>query len=215
MKKIFLFLLPALLLLTACSESDNSSTEYDNWKARNEAAFLDTLRMATQTIAAAKAQWGENWEQHCDWRTLRSYTLGTGAQATWKDSVAVRVIRTGTGSGTPLYTDTVSVVYVGRLMPTPQTPSGLLFDHSPHVNSLTSGYRPELASPVRFAVGNLVEGFSTALQHMYIGDRWRVFMPADMAYGSRSVGKVIPHSMLVFDLELRAYWRAGTRPDLP
>lgn len=211
-QNLFLFAF-VLLFLSSCSESDNTSTEYENWQARNEVAFIDTLRTATGAIAAAKAQWGDNWTKHCDWRTFRSYALGRGAKATWKDSVAVRILLSGTGSGTPLYTDTVRVVYVGRLMPTPQTPAGSVFDHSPLVNSLTKGYRPELAQPVQFAVGNLVEGFTTALQYMHIGDRWRIFMPADMAYGMRGVGKVLPHSMLVFDTELRTYWRAGSRPN--
>lgn len=212
MKQILFLLLATVGLLSACSEQENVSSEYANWQARNQAAFLDTLRTANAAIAQAKAQWGDDWQAHCDWRTFRSYALSAEAQATWKDSIAVRVLAEGKGSGMPLYTDTVRVVYVGRLMPTTENPKGLTFDYSGVTSDLTQAFHPQLGKPAKFAVSNVVEGFSTALQQMHIGDRWRLFMPAEMAYEGKASGKIPAYSMLVFDTELRSFWRVGSRP---
>lgn len=212
MKQILFLLLAVVGLFSACSEKENVSTEYANWQARNQVAFIDTLRTANAAIAQAKAQWGDDWQAHCDWRTFRSYALAEEAQATWKDSIAVRVLVEGQGSGTPLYSDTVRVVYVGRLMPTEENPKGLTFDYSGVTSDLTQAFHPQLAKPAQFAVSNVVEGFSTALQHMHIGDRWRLFMPAEMAYEGKSSGKVPAYSMLIYDTELRSFWRVGNQP---
>lgn len=212
MKHYFFLLLAIVGLFSACSEKENTSTEYANWASRNEKAFVDTLRLANAAIAQAKAQWGEAWAEHCDWRTFRSYALAEGAQATWKDSVAVRVLTKGMGSGMPFYTDTVRVVYVGRLMPTAETPKGLVFDHSGVTGDLTQAFHPQLGKPAKLAVSNVVTGFSTALQQMHIGDRWRLFLPAEMAYGAKATSKIPAYSMLIFDTELRSYWRVGSMP---
>ena len=53
----------------------------------------------------------------------------------------------------------------------------------------------------------LVDGFATALQNMHPGDRWEIWIPQQMGYGSagRSAsGSVIikPYTTLIFDLEV-------------
>ena len=210
MKQLLFLLLAAVGLLSACSEDDNTVSEYANWPARNITAFRDTLAQANAAIAAARATHGDAWTDHCEWRTLGSYTNLPTAKTSWRDSIAVRVLKTGTGSGTPLYTDSVRVIYVGRLLPTPQTPKGYVFDQSGLAGNVDEAFRPEYGQTARFAVRNLVEGFTTALQQMHIGDRWRLFLPADMAYGSASRTGIPGGSMLIFDVELRNYWRSGT-----
>ncbi len=38
---------------------------------------------------------------------------------------------------------------------------------------------------------------------MKVGDKWQVFIPADMAYGPRQMGPIIkPISTLIFEMEL-------------
>ena len=49
---------------------------------------------------------------------------------------------------------------------------------------------------------------------MHIGDRWRIYIPSDLAYGSNNLlgSSGIPaYSMLRFDVELKAYARVGTK----
>lgn len=212
MKKTLLLLVAVLGLWAACSDNENTSTEYANWSARNATAFVDTLRRANADIALAKSHWGNAWEDHCPWRVYASYTIAEGAKTTWRDSIAVRVQQVGTGSGHPLFTDTVRVAYVGRLMPTPETPAGYVFDYSGLTDQLDQAFLPEFLQTRKMGVGSSVEGFTTALQHMNIGDRWRIFIPADMGYGSTTQTKIPGGSMLIFDLELKHFWRPGHKP---
>jgi FKBP-type peptidyl-prolyl cis-trans isomerase FklB len=52
-------------------------------------------------------------------------------------------------------------------------------------------------------VANTIDGFSTALQHMSVGDYWRVYIPWELGYGTSGSGSTIPgYSVLVFDLAL-------------
>ena len=57
--------------------------------------------------------------------------------------------------------------------------------------------------PVEMTVGNVVNGFATALMQMHAGDRWRVYIPAALAYGGdKDNGAILPFSTLVFDVTL-------------
>ena len=53
-----------------------------------------------------------------------------------------------------------------------------------------------------FGVGGVVPGFSEALQLMKPGDRWLVFIPANLGYGASGRGPVPPNADLVFEIEM-------------
>ena len=174
MKRCFLLLfLPVILfMLGACSEKEEPNPEYANWAARNDAAFADSLRTARNAIAQARAKWGDAWKQHCDWRVLRNYIIGPNAKADSRDSVVVHCLQHGTGSGSPLSTDSVRVAYSGRLIPTANHTTGYLFDHSGTSSDSARIFDPMFAQTNKFAVQGVVPGFGTALQSMRIGDRF-------------------------------------------
>ena len=207
MKRCFLLLfLPVVLfMLGACSEKEEPNPEYANWAARNDAAFADSLRTARNAIAQARAKWGDAWEQHCDWRVLRNYILGPNAKADSRDSVVVHCLHHGTGSGSPLSTDSVRVAYSGRLIPTANHTTGYLFDHSGTSSDSARIFDPMFAQTNKFAVQGVVPGFGTALQSMRIGDRWRLILPSRLAYGETQVDRIPAHSTLIFDVELRSF----------
>jgi FKBP-type peptidyl-prolyl cis-trans isomerase FklB len=50
----------------------------------------------------------------------------------------------------------------------------------------------------------MIDGYTTALLHMHRGDYWRVFIPADLAYGEggNSSGSIPGYSVVIFDLTL-------------
>lgn len=56
--------------------------------------------------------------------------------------------------------------------------------------------------PSKFAVNRVVDGFSTALQHMHVGDKWEVWMPRNMGYGSTGNTGIPAYCTLVFEIEL-------------
>lgn len=52
-------------------------------------------------------------------------------------------------------------------------------------------------------VNGVIEGWQEALQMMKEGDKWRLYLPYDLAYGTRGAGPLIgPYSALIFDVEL-------------
>ena len=55
--------------------------------------------------------------------------------------------------------------------------------------------------------GNTTIGESTALQHMHIGDRWRIYIPARLAYGDTGTTSIPAGSMLIVEMRLREYHR--------
>lgn len=97
------------------------------------------------------------------------------------------VITAGEGE-MPSADDTVKVDYVGTLI------DGTEFDSS-----------IERGEPVTFPVGQVIPGWTEALQQMKVGGKHRVVIPAALAYGEAGAPPVIePNSVLVFEIELLA-----------
>jgi FKBP-type peptidyl-prolyl cis-trans isomerase FklB len=104
-------------------------------------------------------------------------TLPSGLQFT--------VLKPGNGA-TPKLNDTVVTHYHGTLI------DGTVFDSS-----------VQREEPAEFPVGGVIRGWTEALQLMKVGAKWRLFVPAELAYGPRGQGRVIgPHAVLIFDIEL-------------
>ena len=104
-------------------------------------------------------------------------TLSSGLQ--------YEVLEEGDGA-TPKRRSTVVVHYAGTLI-----------DGTPFDSSIARG------EPAKFPVNRVISGWTEALQLMQVGDKWRLFIPADLAYGDRGVGPVIaPGSTLIFEVEL-------------
>lgn len=96
-----------------------------------------------------------------------------------------KVIKSGTGPS-PKPDDTVTTHYRGTLI------DGREFD-----SSYSRG------QPASFPVKGVIKGWTEALQLMKIGDKWELYIPADLAYGASQRGELIePNSTLLFELEL-------------
>ena len=96
-----------------------------------------------------------------------------------------KVIEEGTGAS-PASADTVTVHYRGTLI------DGTEFD-----SSYSRG------EPASFPANRVIDGWKEALQIMKEGAKWQLFIPAELAYGARSVGdKIGPNSTLIFEVEL-------------
>ena len=190
------------LAMVSCKETDDDVEEFPNWKNANEAFFAAKYNAARQAIAN-----GDN-----SWLIFKNYAKDASVTGDPTDYIVVKVISEGTGSGYPLFTDSVRVHYRGQLMTSTSyvdsedSELGMVFDKS------WSGTTFDASTfiPAKFSVANTAVGFSTALQHMRIGDRWKVYMPYNLGYGEEDNGVIPAYSTLVFDMCLAAYYRAGT-----
>ena len=201
MKKNWIKVLPlclcmAMSFLTSCSENDDSVEEYPQWKSTNESYWQQLYTETEQKITA-----GDN-----TWKIIPNFSVQTASAPANTQYIIVHVKQEGTGAGCPLYTDTVSVHYRGKLLPSTTYTAGYQFD-----SSYDGDLNLRTARPTKFAVSAVVDGFCTALQKMHIGDRWDVYIPYQLGYGkSSSSSTTIPaYSTLIFDLSLVNYWHAG------
>lgn len=183
-----LVMLLAPLFFVACSENDDTVEEFPDWKNRNE-AYFDNIYEKAMGINDGS------------WKIIRNYTLEDTIPAAYTDHIVVEVLEEGTGSGCPMFTDSVMVSYRGRLLPSTSYPEGYVFDQS-----YEGEYNPQTAKPQQMRVGDLIDGFATALQYMHIGDRWRVYVPYQLGYGTSASTTIPAYSTLIFDIALVAYY---------
>lgn len=198
----FYFLAVALFAvfgLASCSEEDDTVEEFPNWQARNDAFFNSLTDSVMNLLELNPAR--------TDWKRIKSWSKSDSIEGSNSDYIIVNVIEEGdAASATPLYTDTVTVHYLGRLLPSVSYPYGYVFDQSYYGN-----YYDDVSKPLQMAIGNsggnmLVDGFATALQHMRRGDHWMVYIPYQLDYGSQSQTGVPAYSTLIFDLRLVDFW---------
>lgn len=182
-------------LLASCSESDDSVEEFANWQQTNETYWNQVYSRATDSIQAGSK----------NWKIIKTYSLEDTLTTVNTNCIVVHVEKAGTGSGCPLYTDSVRCHYIGHLVPSPSYPNGYRFD-----GSVQEGVSVEQSVPASFYVAGLTDGFATALQHMHIGDEWTVYVPYPLAYGTTASGSIPAYSNLIFYIKLVAYYRAGT-----
>ncbi len=56
--------------------------------------------------------------------------------------------------------------------------------------------------PIAFRLNELIEGWIIAMQQMCVGDKWEIYLPAEMAYGNYSQPGIPGGSTLIFEIEL-------------
>jgi FKBP-type peptidyl-prolyl cis-trans isomerase len=95
-----------------------------------------------------------------------------------------QVLRAGAGAR-PAATDTVRVHYRGTLL------DGKQFD---------SSY--DRGQPAEFALNQVIPGWTEGLQLMTVGSKYKLWIPADKAYGPNGPPDIGPNQTLVFEVEL-------------
>ena len=104
---------------------------------------------------------------------------------TTQSGLQYEVIKAGNGAS-PTETQTVEVHYHGTLL------DGTVFDSS-----------VQRGKSISFPVNGVIQGWVEALQLMRVGDKWKLYIPYDLAYGERGAGASIPpFSTLIFEVEL-------------
>jgi FKBP-type peptidyl-prolyl cis-trans isomerase len=114
-------------------------------------------------------------------RFLNSEKAKPGVQVL-ADGILMTELTPGTGPK-PSASDRVQVRYVGRL------PDGTVFDQN--------------NQPQWFRLDSVIAGWTSALQGMPVGAKWRLVIPSAQAYGAEGAGDLIdPYTPLVFEIEL-------------
>lgn len=187
MKKILLLsFIVSMFVFASCEKTE---TFDDTRKLDNEAIFA---KISTNS----------------DYKKIESKT-GAGY-------IMYKVLKKGESEKQPTFTDVVKVNYTGWfknywIRNGVVAGDEFIGDDGNNIKNKIIFYTTEtnegehIASS--FNVNGLVDGFSTALQHMQVGDKWEVWIPWQMGYGGgRSYidrENIPEYTTLVFEIELK------------
>ncbi|MFV0417514.1 MAG: FKBP-type peptidyl-prolyl cis-trans isomerase [Dysgonomonas sp.] len=145
--------------------------------ASQKAAQVKEARAAEELKAQYATQIAEGDKFMAENKTITGVvTLPSGLQ--------YKIITQGTGE-VPTATDRVTVNYKGTLL------DGTVFDSS-----------FDRGEPTTFGITQVIKGWTEALQLMPVGSKWMLYIPYDLAYGSRDQGAIKPFSNLIFEVDL-------------
>jgi FKBP-type peptidyl-prolyl cis-trans isomerase FklB len=142
--------------------------------------FQQEMQAEQEKIAAAAG--GENAKAGAEFLATNGKRAGV---VTTASGLQYEVLKKAEGPK-PTKEDSVKVHYHGTLI------NGTVFDSS-----------VDRGEPAEFGVGQVIAGWTEALQLMPVGSKWKLFIPSKLAYGERGAGEDIgPNSTLIFEVEL-------------
>ena len=109
---------------------------------------------------------------------------------TTSSGLQYEVLASGTGEQ-PGPADHVTTHYHGTLL------DGSVFDSS-----------VQRGEPAGFRVNRVIQGWQEALQLMRVGDKWKLYVPSELAYGSSGMRGIGPDETLIFEVELLGVQRS-------
>lgn len=104
---------------------------------------------------------------------------------THPSGILYKVINSGDGKVSPVDRSIVTVHYRGTLI------NGREFDNS-----------WKRSCPEALRLTDVIDGWRIALKLMHVGDRWMVYIPYELGYGTRTSGPIPGFSTLIFEIEL-------------
>ena len=143
--------------------------------------FVETHTEAIKA-KALEAKYGEN--KAAGEKFLAENKTKEGVITT-ESGLQYKIIKAGKGE-IPTKESSVKVNYKGTLI------DGTEFDSSYKRNA-----------PATFRADQVIKGWTEALTMMPVGSKWELYIPQELAYGSRETGGLIkPFSTLIFEVEL-------------
>ena len=164
-----------------------NKTKYKiNGKEMNAQASQEYLGNKFQAMGekANEAKYGDSKKKNAEYMQKVAKKAGIKSLGS---GVYYEVVKEGTGNKIQSG-KFAKVKYKGELI------DGKVFDQN-----------MDAKEPAAMPVGTnqLVKGFELALKSMPIGSTWKVYIPSEMAYGSKGAGEVVPpFSTLIFTIEL-------------
>ena len=161
-------------------------------------AVMATIKDDSLLFSAEAASTVHNGYQKKQSMKISEVNLKTGEEFLAKNKTRKDVTTTASGlqyevmkkaetpGAKPTAADKVRVHYHGTLI------DGSIFDSS-----------VQRGQPAEFPLGGVIKGWTEGLQYMNTGDKFKFFIPYQLAYGDRGAGpKIKPYSALVFEVEL-------------
>lgn len=147
-------------------------------------AFTEMEEIATKKRAEERKKLAEkNTKEGKEFLAANQKKEGV---VTLESGLQYQVLKAGKGKS-PTATDMVKTHYHGTLI------DGTVFDSS-----------VKRGKPATFPVNRVIKGWTEALQKMKVGSKWKLFVPAELAYGDspRPGGPIGPNAVLIFEVEL-------------
>ena len=164
----------------------------DAYAKRRPAVSMPDMRAQLQLLAQQMHENALTEYQRIAQANLRkssSFMASNGQQrgvVRLPSGIQYSVIKKGTGTASPGVTSTVVVNYRGMLI------DGTEFD-----STWAHG------TPVSFTVDKVIRGWQDVIPRMHVGDRWKVVIPPDLAYGETgALPRIGPNETLIFEIEL-------------
>jgi len=141
------------------------------------------MEKAQKQAEAEAAEAPQRLEKNAEWLAENAKKEGV---TQLPSGLQYKVITSGDAAGvSPAPGDRVECHYVGTKL------DGTVFD-----SSVARG------TPAVFSVGQLIAGWNEALTLMKPGDKWKLFIPSELAYGKQGPPSIGSDQILVFELEL-------------
>ena len=156
----------------------------DTVQLSNDELFAAIQMFQEQMAAAAQAELEASSAATQTFLTANAEKEGV---MTTESGLQYSVLASGPeGGASPTANDAVLAHYHGTLI------DGTVFDSS-----------VDRGEPAEFGLSQVISGWTEALQLMSVGDKWRLYLPPNLAYGEQSPTPAIPpNSALIFDVEL-------------
>jgi FKBP-type peptidyl-prolyl cis-trans isomerase FklB len=140
-------------------------------------------QMHAEAAAAFKRMAAENAQKSAQYMMRNRQQPGV---VQLPSGIQYSVLAKGSGTVHPTVTSRVVVNYRGMLV------DGTEFD-----STWAHG------APVSFTVNKVIRGWQDVIPRMHVGDRWKVVIPPQLAYGEYGqLPRIGPNEALVFEIEL-------------
>lgn len=210
-----------LLFLAACSEPEQASLSTESEMAEREAASIPANSIPANSIPANSIPANKEAPSSADGSPPGASARQGAGEAAGKLASSVDVSADDTMPQDP----GAAYLYINAQKPNVKVlSSGLQFE----ILTAGEGRSPELTStvvthyhgsfvdgtvfdssvdrgaPAQFPVNRVIAGWTEALQMMKEGDKWRLVIPPDLAYGEKGAGggRIPGNSVLIFEVEL-------------
>ncbi len=150
---------------------------------------LQTKRVAEEKVAADKNK--------AEGEAFLTKNKSKSGIKTTASGLQYQVVKQGTGPK-PKETDTVKVDYTGTKI------DGTTFDSS-----------VERGEPATFPLNGVIKGWTEGLQLMPVGSEYKLFIPADLAYGENAPPSIGANATLIFDVKLISIETGKAAPAAP